>query len=182
VTGPWIVALIAVAALSVVTATFVLGLLRRIAVLLEGLEYRARTATSGLPVGTRVTSFEAVDDTGGTVRSEELLKGPGILLFVSEGCAPCLALLQKLAAHEEPLTRIPLFAIARGDIGLNAADVGRLTVFRDGTAFHALNVATTPLALAIDAEGDVVAASIPSDLESLRELEGMLEKEVVAGP
>ncbi len=180
-TGPWIAALVAVAALSVITAVLVLGLLRRLSVVLQGVEQQLRAGShlGGVPEGSQLPAFEVIDAAGKPIESSRLLTGPPILLFLSAGCTPCESLIIELAAEVQPVARTQLVAILQSEAAIDAVIPGVMLV-ADATAFQSLSVSTTPFAMAVDRDRTVVARAVPNSIESLRQLERTLGTEVVA--
>lgn len=180
-TGPWIVALVAVASLSLVTAVLVLGLLRRMTVLLQSVEGQLQSGDGlgGVPVGGAVPSFEVVNQVGHVLSSSDLMAGPGILLLLAQDCAPCESLIDEMVYLGRSPTRVPLVAIAQlhEDVAVVPLS-GIVDSFRDVTAFEKMSISATPFAMAFDSRGIVVSRTVPNSIKSLRELETALNQEV----
>lgn len=181
-TGPWIIAWVALALLALVDAVLVLGLLQRLTLLLQSVEDQLLSGDrlGGVPVGGPLPSFQVKDPMGRVVPSSDLIGGPGIMLLVSQNCAPCERLLQEMTDLGHSPTDIPLVVTAQHQDG---ADPGAPTfrgVFRDDTAFDRMNIAATPIAMSYDSRGIVIARTVPNSIKSLRELEIGLSREGVS--
>lgn len=180
-TAAWTVAFVAVATLSFLTALVVLGLLRRMSVAIQGVEQQVRAGTfvGGVPTGWFIPPFNAKDREGRSITSAALLRGPGILLMLSSDCDPCRELLEEMQSQTARPTTVPLFAVLEeGDL-VSFPVLPGVNAYIDETAFRAMNINATPLAMAFDQRGVVVARSVPNTIGSLRELEGSLGQEVV---
>lgn len=181
-TGPWIIAWLALAALSVLNAVLILGLLRRLSVVLQGVENQLLSGDrlGGVSVGGALPSFEVTNQMGATVSSSDLVAGPGILLLVSQECAPCESLVEEIAGLGRSPTEVPLVAIAQHEDGFGRRAFSGIDSFRDVTAFARMNISATPFAMAFDSRGIVLARTVPNSIKSLRELETVLNREVIS--
>lgn len=181
-TGPWIAAWVALAVVSVVTTVLVLGLLRRFTVVLHDVEYQlvSRDRLGGVSVGGALPSFEVTSQLGLTVSSSELVDGPGIMLLISQDCAPCESLVDELADLGRSPTQAPLVAIGQYLDSSASRALSGIDLFLDVTAFERMNISATPFAMAFDSRGIVLGRTVPNSAESLRELETVLPREVIS--
>lgn len=131
-TGPWIIAWVSLASLSVITAVLVLGLLRRLTLVLQDVENQLLSGDrlGGVSIGGALPSFEVKNQMGGTAPSSDLLGGPGILLLVSQDCAPCESLVQEIADLGRSPTEVPLVAIAQHHDGFSRLTLSGIDSFR----------------------------------------------------
>lgn len=176
--GPWIAAVLALWVVVVLVALLVLGLLRRIAPVLEQAERAARLGRAmdedvGAPDGSPVPPFSVVDRSGRTVPFEDVAPGERVVLFVDADCPACGNVTDGLATGAAAAT-LPLVVVpgattpAEHYEALAAAGVTVVTQ-PDGAATAAFRQRAFPLAFAV-AGGTVVASTIPAspaDLERL---------------
>ncbi|MCI0635158.1 MAG: hypothetical protein L0206_14795 [Actinobacteria bacterium] len=178
---PWIVALLALWALTVGLALMMMGLLRRVSGVIEAAEQRIRapSALGGLPVGSVVPPFDVKDEDGANVSSSALLTRPTVFLMLSPDCAPCRALIEELRSPDRPVGDMPIVAVVQGDRKPDFDLSGALPLFYDRTAFRAFDNTTTPFAYAVDTEATVVAIGVADSIDSLRSLADTLREEEV---
>jgi hypothetical protein len=174
------VAFLGLSALVGLIGFLILGLMRRVVLLLEALEDRAGSQIhGGLPSGSRVPAFEVLDGDGSLISSAELLHEPVVVLLVSSSCSPCLDLAAELRGLRSPLP-IPLIVIRDGHDQPNGFDGLGHQVLRDVSAFRAFANSATPFGYAVDADGTVAASGVTSTSEALLELAESLGKTVGA--
>ncbi len=176
----WVVAFAVVGTLSFATALVVLGLLRRMAAVIQGVEQQVRSGAflGGVPTGWLIPPFEVQDGDGRSL-SSALFQGPGILLMLSSDCDPCEELLEEIRGHAERPTTVALFVVLEQGDSVRIPALPGVAAYKDVTAFQVMNVTATPLAMAFDARGVVVARSVPDSVSSLRELERSFKQEVM---
>lgn len=176
--GPWIVAVVALWVLLALVAFIVLGLVRRTTSILERLESQIRQPgmlVGGPPTGSSLPAFEAMDATGSAVRSSDLAGEPSIWLLMTSECEPCQRLASELRGRDGHLTggRLVIatddspvaLGVPPGIMVLQPLDDSISTVF--GTAF-------TPYAFSTDARGIVRETMIPQTVEELELLASRL--------
>jgi hypothetical protein len=115
---PWIVAFIALWVIVLVLAVIVLGMMRRMAPLLDRVERLASRQNlspdhAGLPVGSEVPSFEVSDAAGKRLRFAQELPMPAVFLFLESGCPPCEDLVEELMKRAEYLRDAPIYVIPK---------------------------------------------------------------------
>jgi hypothetical protein len=175
------VAFLGLSALVGLIGFLILGLMRRVVLLLEALEGRTGSQThAGLPIGSRVPAFEVLDDGGRLLSSAQLLHEPVVVLLVSPGCSPCLDLAAELRDLGSPLP-IPLIVIRDGHDQPHAFDGLGHQVLRDVSAFRAFANSATPFGYAVNADGTVAASGVTGTSEALVELAETLRRAVGAG-
>jgi hypothetical protein len=174
-TAPWIAAFASLWLFVVLLGLGVVGVMRRIAGVLERAEHLLSTGFEGASLLTAIPPFDVVDDAGRRVASEELIRGTTIVVFMDAGCRPCRALATELDGSK--IDRLPLIVIA-GDEGLGEAfglppDV---PVFRQraGEVSKLFRSVVTPHAFVIDEARVVLDRGIP---QSVADLERMAERQ-----
>lgn len=182
-TTPWIAAFAALWAISLVTAFLVLGLMRRISNVLEGVEQRLRGQAphGGLPIGSAVAYFEARGEDGQIITSEQLMSRGNVYLFLSEGCSPCEELARELQAAPDLTTQWPLAVVfdTPRDVQVARPSPGNLTLFDSSrSVFRAFDIDATPFAVAVDGTGTVIGNSVPNSIGTLKELVEALGSEL----
>lgn len=173
--GFWIVALLCLWAFAVVLGLLVLGLLRRIAPILERAEAMASStaASPGLPPGSALPPFEVVSGDGRKLKSSDLVGSPFVLLFVSSGCAPCKRLGEEMRRANEGSLVVDVVVVAdQSDAGIDFPEweYATLAYQSEGQVSRALGSSATPHAFAIGSSGVVVAAGFPNTLNQLKAL------------
>ena len=183
-TGPWIVAFLALWAVVLVLAVLVLGLLRRIGPVLERAERAIRMSDAlahvdGLPPGATVPGFEVVDPGGRRLAFVDAGPGDRVVLFVDADCPACSGLADALAAEpgiaQQPIVVVSGKATPVGHYARLAA--AGLPVFGqpDGAASAAFQQQAFPYAVALSATRTVVAALIPGSPADLMKLADALD-------
>jgi len=175
VSGPWIAGFVALWVVTLLTATLVLGLLRRVNTVLDAAEKRladsmAGTGFGGAPPGTTIGPFEAALN-GATVSSNELF--PAILVFMSSDCEPCQALAGELGKVGERVEDVPVYAVFDDTPAAREFPLPtnvRVLYQRERAVSEAFETTATPQAFAIDATATVVERTIPGTAKHVREL------------
>jgi AhpC/TSA family len=178
VSTPWIVAFVALWIFTLLLATILLGLLRRVMTVLEAAEARVTNAltaprTEGAAPGTRIPAFEATMDGGRAVESTALLREGAVLVFMEAGCEPCKQLAAELEGVGERIDGVPLYVVVEGaPAAAELALPPSLSVLyqREGAVSRAFETRATPQAFAVDATATVVERMIPGTRKHLREL------------
>jgi hypothetical protein len=175
-TGPWLLAFLALAALVLLMAVVQVGILRRVTVLLERAEAAVAAGGSGaggdgLNPGARIAPFTASTIDGRRFDSDSVT-GEAMWLLLSAGCGPCQVLAAELAGGSGERIGMPVVALvgAAGD----AAELGlpawvQVVVAADGIAMATFRTSSTPHAFA-SAGGVVKAQAIPNRLADLARL------------
>lgn len=176
--GPWIVAVLALWVVVVLLALLTLGLLRRLAPVLERAERTAAMADAmhdvGLPDGAAVPPFAVLAPDGRTVPFADVGPADRVVLFVDANCPACGTVTAELAADPAgaalPLVVVP-GASTPPDHYRSLTAAGITVVGQsDGAASQAFRQRAFPLAFAVAAGGKVVTSTIPSGLADLRAL------------
>ena len=169
----WIAAFGLLWAVVGVMAVTILGVLRRVANVLEAAEARlaAHQGDLGASVRSIIPPFELFDGEGRAIPSEELVREPTVLLFMDSHCQACGQVAEQLTGIGASIDGIP-FAVIMDDSpeghefpfppGL------RVLYQRDDAISHAFQNRATPQAYAIDEGGFVLARRVPESLVDLR--------------
>lgn len=175
---PWIAAFVLLALVVALVAFLVVGMLRRIALVLEQAESRLRQLPSdfgpgGLAVGAPIADFVAETEAGIPFTASDLRGGPALVVFLSSGCAPCLTLARDLERADAERLGARLFAVLhdpseRLELGLSSAV--RVLYQRDGAISQAFETSATPHTFVLDSAGRVVATGTPNSFEGLKRL------------
>jgi thiol-disulfide isomerase/thioredoxin len=176
----WIAALLSLWLIVALLAFLVLGLLRRIAPILERAEAALSppTAPPGLPVGSSTPPFELMTADGRSLPSANLLGRPFVLLFVSSGCAPCRLLAERVREVGLDLLAELIVVADETEVGADVGDWPSATLAyqRDHEVSHAFATSATPHAFAINRSGTIVAAGFPNTLDRLQTLAGQAQE------
>lgn len=169
-----IFALVALCALSCVTFAVVVGVVRRV---IPVLEYAERTlaiasaaAAGGLATGTQIPRFVARRGDGSVLSDDDLRQG--ILLFLSAGCAPCIALAREIAQSSRATELddvVVLLSTVDEREQLRLPDTVHVAYQTGRAVADAFGTTTTPHAFAI-VDGVIRGKSTPSSLDALRAL------------
>jgi hypothetical protein len=175
VSAPWIAAY-AVLWLTVLVLTFtVLGIVRRVGGVLEGLEQRLSAAAEfGAAVNSRISPFQLADAEGHAVGFEELVREPTLLLVLSNHCSACTALVEQLEGLGSSVGGIPLAVVTNADPEVPYPATLPVLYDPNGAATTALDNRATPQAYVLDRTGLVLDRKVPG---SLRDLEGMAREQ-----
>jgi hypothetical protein len=172
VSAPWIAAY-AVLWLTVLVVTFtLLGLVRRIGGVLEGLERRlaAPPADFGAAVGSTVSGFDLADAEGRRIPFGELVTGPTLLLVMSEHCAACAMLAEQLDGVGASIGGVPIVVVTNAEPEKPYPATLRVLYERAGEATNALDNRATPQAYVLDPTGRVLARRVPNSPGDLEEM------------
>jgi peroxiredoxin len=182
VNGYWIFAFASLWVLLVVIAIAQLGLLRRVAPLLEQHGHRPM-AIGGLTDGARPPAFSLVDGAGNAVESDALLgRGPVLVLLSDAGCAPCEQLAAELRERGTAPLGTELVVISRQPVGHLRLPAEVIALQQHGNAAaEAFQTFATPHAFAVDADGVVRGSTVPARVDDLVRLAGLLDARPVAG-
>jgi hypothetical protein len=177
----WIAALVSLWLIVAILALLVLGLLRRIAPILERAEaiISSEPAPPGLSPGSLMPPFEVTTVDSRRIAASDLIGKPFVLLFVSSGCAPCARLAEQIGEAGDPDLGFDLLVVADdSDAGVEFGEWGsaRVAYQVDHEVSHAFETSATPHAFVISGSGTVVAAGYPSTLAQLQALANRSEK------
>jgi hypothetical protein len=176
--GPWVVAFVALWALVVMVALLVLGTLRRLTPILANVESMLAMAgttarASGLDVGAFVPAFAAETTKGEILTDDDLAASPTVVLFVDASCRACDSIVAGLEAGRPVMPGIRLVVVGEqmGEGRQLTADPD-VTVVQAGSALamaSAFASERTPEAFVI-IDGRVAAKGLTSDLDQLLRL------------
>jgi hypothetical protein len=171
VSAPWIAAYAALW-LTVLVLTFtVLGIVRRIGGVLEGVERRLAEAPElGSAVGSRIAPFRLADADGHAVGFEELVREPTVLIVLSNRCEACAALVEQLEGAGDSLGGLPFVVVTDAEPEVPYPHTLSVLYDREGAVTKALDNRATPQAYVLDPSGLVLDRRVPG---SLRDLEAM---------
>ncbi len=170
-TTGWIIAY-ALLALTVVFLTLVvIGILRRVAPLLDQRAGNQGLELGGLRVLATVPSIELVDRDGGDVRFPDGLSETVIVLLLESSCAPCRTLVEALTRVDGEVGGLPVVALLDDSSAARAFPLPPTVDFlygRRDLIANAFATAATPYAFAVAAGGVVLEKRVPRDLDDLR--------------
>lgn len=181
-TGPWIAGFVTLAVLVAVLAVVVLGVLRRVAPVLERAEGITRDVAEvdpqdiigGLRIGSSAPNFTVTDRHGHawTTGAADHV-GRVVYLLVEPDCAFCETLVEDLRGAVEPMP-VPLLLVSLADDEgrkfVGGIDDPMITLlFQDGEASSAFRTTATPYAFVVE-NGVIVNRGHPNRLRSLLEL------------
>jgi hypothetical protein len=170
--APWIAAF-AVLWLAVVVLTFtMIGILRRVSGVLEGVErWMTTPAEFGASVGSTISPFDLVEADDRRVAFDEFVVEPTVVLIASTQCPACATLIRQLEGAGSAIDGVPVV------VATNAADPEtpypaelRVLYDPDGAATKALANRATPQAYVLDSTGLVLDRRVPGTLADLEEM------------
>ncbi len=176
--GLWIGAFVALWAFVLLLGLVVLGLLRRIAPVLERavevLQEASVASLGGLPVGSRVPAFSVRSSTGASFTDADLRDRTSIVLFLDATCQACENLVKDLRLGRSPRLEARLVVVPDSpDLAseLAVAPGGAIVLMDDERALaRTFDMRVVPQAFVIDDEGVVFAAGRPNDWLDLERL------------
>lgn len=177
-TGPWIVAMVALWVVVLLSLVLQLGQFRRVADMLERVEARLRMGgldspvSMGLPPGTPVPRVAGHDATGSFFEFGGVAETRAIYLFLSSECDPCQELISDLKRHLGwTRSDTALIAIAESaGLGLESLAGVRAVLDEEQAIASAFGTSATPHAFLVDEAGTIVEKSIPNSVEHLEAL------------
>jgi hypothetical protein len=178
VSWPWIAAVVVLWLTLLVVIAVLLGLLRRIAGVLEAAEAGIVAGGRGLdlggaPVGSTVPSFAVSRVNGESASFPELLETTSIAVLMGADCTPCRELLADLRDAPEALDGVPVKVLledspeSRSLVGGAPVDV---LYVHDRAAAKAFASDATPHAFTVFPGGIVLDRRVPGGLHDLREM------------
>lgn len=177
VSGLWIGSFAALWVVVVVVGFLVLGMLRRIAPLLERAEetFQATLSTSfgGLAVGAKVPSFEARTVSGESFTDADLLGGRSVVLFLGSSCRACESFVEDLGTGHIPRLGARLVVVAEDrDSASELARATDVTVLidHDRVLAETFDTRLVPRAFVVDGRGSVLAEGRPNEWNQLERL------------
>lgn len=166
----WIAAY-AVLWLTVLVLTFTMvGIVRRISSVLEGLERRLATPPDmGAEVNSIVSPFELVDADGQTVGFHEVVQEPTIMLMSANHCPACRKLLDELDGIGDSIYGVPLVVVTNADDAeTHYPPEVRVLYEPEAAATMALDNRVNPQAYVLDPTGLVLDRMVPGSLSDFR--------------
>src|SRR5271155_5086470 len=101
----WAIVIIALWLAVIALTVVVLGVLRQVMPYLERAGAQSAMPmpmpAQGPAVGSRLPGFAARDNHGDVVNAAQLRGKPSVLLFLSSGCSPCIALAEELGHADQ---------------------------------------------------------------------------------
>ena len=159
----WIAAY-AVLWLTVLVVTFTMvGIVRRISSVLEGLEQRLATPPDmGAEINSIISPFELVDADGQTVGFDELVQEPTIVLLSANHCPACRRLLGQLDGVGDSIDGVPFVVVTNADDAETHYPPGIRVLYEpELAATTALDNRVNPQAYVLDPTGLVLDRRIP---------------------
>jgi hypothetical protein len=172
VSTPWIAAY-AVLWLTVLVVTFtMLGIVRRIGGVLEGMERRlaAPPGEFGAAVDSTVSPFDLADAEGRRIPFGELVSEPTLLLVMSNHCPACTKLAAELDGVGDTVEGVPFTLVTNAEPETPYPATLRVLLERDREATTALDNRATPQAYVLDPTGRVLDRRVPGSLNHLQEM------------
>jgi hypothetical protein len=182
--GAWLVLFIGLWVVCMLLAVLVVGLSRRIQSL-ESNGFISRAASARAEV-TRDVAEQFLGKQLAERAVESGIEGlagglAGVILFVSEHCGPCQALAADLATELTKLGRSEEDGLAElldGRVTIVTDQTGAfdrlgataVIIDSDGSVMNNFAVTATPIGIALDDDGVVIAASLANDLRDVRTL------------
>jgi hypothetical protein len=171
VSTPWIAAYAVLWLTVLVLAFTMIGIVRRVGGVLEGMEQRLSVkAEFGAPVNSTISPFQVVDAAGRAVAFEELVTRPTLLLVMSNHCSACTALAAQLEGVGRSVNGLPFVVVTNADAEVPYPETLPVLYDPNGAATTALDNRATPQAYVLDPSGLVLDRKVPG---SLGDLEGM---------
>jgi hypothetical protein len=170
----WAVAVVILWMAVVALAAVVLGLLRQITPRLEqaAAQQSAGAVPEGPAVGSTLPAFVAEDGNGDLVTAAQLLRQPTVLLLLSAGCTPCVDLASELSRLDpgEMASSLVVMIDPESTRSLGLPAWAAAVAMPVSEVAHVLGVQTRPFAIAVDADGVVVATQM---LNTVAQLTGL---------
>lgn len=175
--APWIAAVIALWILVITLAIVVVGLLRRVAPLLE----RAESSLDALPLhlqpgglepGSALPTFSAHTPDGASFTDGDVRGHESIVLFFEKDCPACKALEADLRAADVAALEVPIYVVLRDSdeatrfAGLEVDSI----VDEGGSVKRAFRSNAAPHVFAISKDAVVTAIGTPNTFNGLRKL------------
>jgi hypothetical protein len=172
VSAPWIAAYAVLWLAVLVVAFTMLGIVRRIGGVLEGLERRVAGVAPdfGAAVNSTVSPFDLVDAEGRRVAFDELVAEPTLVLVMSNHCAACTTLAEQLDGVGAAIGGVPLVLVTNAEPETPYPAGLRVLYERDGEATTALDNRATPQAYVLDPTGLVLDRRVPGSPAHLEEM------------
>lgn len=174
---PWIATVVVLWLTLLVVIAVLLGLLRRVAGVLEraeaGIAAGGGIDFGGASVGSTVPSFPVSRANGESASFPELLEATSIAILMGADCGPCRELLADLRAEPGVLDGVPVKVLledspeSRSLVDGTAVDV---LYVHDRAAAKAFASDATPHAFTVFPGGIVLDRRVPNGLHDLREM------------
>ena len=172
---PWIAAYAVLWLTVLVLAFTMIGIVRRVGGVLEGMEQRLSVkAEFGAAVNSTISPFQVVDAAGRAVAFEELVTRPTLLLVMSNHCSACTALAAQLEGVGRSVNGLPFVVVTNADAEVPYPETLPVLYDPNGAATTALDNRATPQAYVLDPSGLVLDRKVPG---SLSDLEGMAREQ-----
>jgi hypothetical protein len=165
------------AVLVIALGVLVIGLLRRIAPVLDRLEASRGEESShvreGLDAGGRIGEFEAVTATGQHVVRDLITTSAGrsVVAFIEPGCGHCENIMTELIETPWPGDLLPVYLVLSDseESRQRRLEASGGTVFyqRDNAVGDAFRTNITPVAFVLEGDGIVSTKLIPQHAEEL---------------
>lgn len=171
----WTTAIVALWIAVMLVAIVLLGVLRRVAAVLERAESHLSSAggvSLGLPVGSTAEDFRVLSEDGDETRADDLIRAPTLVLFMEVHCGPCQALAKELDGVGDELAELAFFVVLDQEHGRPEwMPAGVQTVFQqDGEVSRAFRNDATPQAYVVDDRRLILGKALIGSLSSLTEL------------
>jgi len=171
VSAPWIAAY-AVLWLTVLVLTFtVIGIVRRVGGVLEGVEQRLSAPVEfGAAVNSKISPFQVADAEGRAVKFEQLVTRPTLVLVLSNHCSACLSLTAELEGVGDSVDGVPFTVVTNAEPEVPYPTTLPVLYDPNGAATKALDNRATPQAYVLDPSGVVLDRRVPGSLADLEEM------------
>lgn len=174
-TGPWIVALVALWVVVTVNTLLLLGVLRRIVPVLQRAEQVLQDgggvgAGTGLAPGATVPDFEVRTSHGEVHFSELVTERAAVFVFVDAHCAPCQQLTTELAMERGSVSQLRLHLITDEPLGKTFPDGVVVLHQAEDAASSAFEQSAFPQAFVVDGDRKVIERTFPNTMSDLQRL------------
>lgn len=172
--GPWIVALMALWVLLTVVGVGLLGLIRVWGAGGPPREVDPVSSLTRLRIGERPADFEAVSVAGEPTNRDSLRGGCRTVLISQVGCPPCRRILDDIAATRPAVLGAHLLVVvddARSVLAEHRRSGATFLVDRAGSVARAFGVHGAPIAFLLD-DGEVAKILVPAGLRDVLALSG----------
>lgn len=178
-TTAWTIAFILLSICILCVALIVLGVLRRVSLVLEQAEARLGDAFAtgaggpgGLAIGSALPSFEVQRVGGGIVTDRDLRGRAATILFLTASCPPCEVVARDLRRIAN--SAIPIYIVANHLADVEALRLGSdqsVLIQTEGQLSAAFETSATPHAFVFGSDGLLKASGTPNSGSALRRLQ-----------
>lgn len=151
-----------------ILAFLMLGVFRQLSLMLPAPE---RIEAGGPDLG-EAAPRELVSGLGETVAAEEIQERGALVAFVQESCPGCQRLVSDITSSRQTTNGQPIVLVTDQPSPEYWRAIGQSAIpaiADDGDIWHACKVAATPLVIALDASGKVIAKEVTHRVQETAE-------------